>query len=87
MQTIGYAALSPEAALAPLEFERRDLRPDDVAMEILYCGVCHSDLHSARNDWGWSSYPVVPGHEIIGRVIAVGSEVKTYKEGDRVAVG
>jgi alcohol dehydrogenase (NADP+) len=87
MQTIGYAALSPDAPLAPFEFERRDLRPNDVAMEILYCGVCHSDLHSARNDWGSSSYPVVPGHEIVGRVIAVGSEVKKYKEGDRVAVG
>jgi len=87
MQTIGYAAQSPESPLAPYAFERRELRPNDVAMEVLYCGVCHSDLHSARNDWGWSTYPLVPGHEIVGRVIAVGPEVRRYKEGDRVAVG
>jgi len=87
MKTIGYAATSPEAPLAPWAFERRALRANDVAMEILYCGVCHSDLHSARNDWGGSSYPLVPGHEIVGRVIAVGPEVTRYKEGDCVAVG
>ncbi|WP_289286377.1 NAD(P)-dependent alcohol dehydrogenase, partial [Methylophaga sp. UBA3991] len=60
---------------------------NDVAMEILYCGVCHSDLHVARNDWGGSSYPVVPGHEIVGRVTAVGSNVSKYNVGDHVAVG
>jgi uncharacterized zinc-type alcohol dehydrogenase-like protein len=87
MKTIGYAAHSTTAALEPWTFDRRELRANDVQMEILYCGVCHSDLHQARNDWGWSSYPVVPGHEIVGIVTAVGPEVKTYKEGDRVAVG
>ncbi|MFG1418685.1 NAD(P)-dependent alcohol dehydrogenase [Xanthobacter sp. V0B-10] len=87
MKTTGYAARAADAPLAPFDFERRDLRPNDVAMEVLYCGVCHSDLHQARNDWGWSRYPLVPGHEIIGRVIAVGGAVKRYKLGDHVAVG
>jgi alcohol dehydrogenase (NADP+) len=87
MKTKGYAAQGPTAPLAPHEFERRALRPNDVAMEILYCGVCHSDLHTARNDWGWSVYPALPGHEIVGRVLEVGSEVSDYKPGDHVAVG
>jgi uncharacterized zinc-type alcohol dehydrogenase-like protein len=87
MKTTGYAAYDPKSPLAPYEFERRALRPNDVAMEILYCGVCHSDLHTARNDWGWSYYPIVPGHEIVGRVIEVGPEVSRYKVGDHVAVG
>jgi uncharacterized zinc-type alcohol dehydrogenase-like protein len=87
MKTIGYAAESPTAPLAPFSFERRALRANDVAMEILYCGVCHSDLHTARNDWGWTVYPAVPGHEIVGRVTEVGSEVTKYKVGDHVAVG
>lgn len=87
MKTVGYAARSETTPLRPYDFERRDLRPNDVAMEVLYCGVCHSDLHQARNDWGWSRYPLVPGHEIIGRVTAVGNEVKHYAIGDHVAVG
>jgi len=87
MKTTGYAAYDPAKPLAPFEFERRALRPNDVAMEILYCGVCHSDLHTARNDWGWSYYPIVPGHEIIGRVTEVGPQVTAYKVGDRVGVG
>ena len=87
MKTIGYAAHSSTTPLAPFDFERRELRADDVAMEILYCGVCHSDLHMARNDWGGTVYPVVPGHEIIGRVIAVGPDVTRYQIGDHVAVG
>ncbi|MBL0405659.1 NAD(P)-dependent alcohol dehydrogenase [Microvirga aerilata] len=86
-KTFGYAAPSAGARLQPYSFERRELRPNDVAMEILYSGVCHSDLHWARNDWGWSNYPVVPGHEIVGRVIEVGPEVTRYKVGDYVAVG
>jgi alcohol dehydrogenase (NADP+) len=87
MQTFGYAAFDPARPLAPYAFERRALRADDVAMEILYCGVCHSDLHTARNDWGWSYYPIVPGHEIVGRVIEVGDAVTRYRVGDHVAVG
>lgn len=87
MITIGYAAQSPQSPLAPLTFNRRDLRPNDVAIEVLYCGVCHSDLHTARNDWGWTVYPALPGHEIVGRVTGVGSEVSRYKVGDAVAVG
>lgn len=87
MKTTGYAAQSATSALAPFDFERRDLRPHDVAMEILYCGVCHSDLHMARNDWGGTVYPVVPGHEIVGRVTAVGPDVTLYAIGDHVAVG
>ena len=84
---LGYAAKSAQDALAPYRFERRTPRPDDVAIEILYCGVCHSDLHIARNDWGFSTYPVVPGHEIIGRVVGVGPKVTHFKPGDHVGVG
>lgn len=73
--------------LVPYQFERRDLRPDDVQVEILYCGVCHSDLHQARNEWGGSMYPMVPGHEIVGKVIAVGAGVTKFKAGDTVGVG
>ncbi|HLA70388.1 MAG TPA: NAD(P)-dependent alcohol dehydrogenase [Steroidobacteraceae bacterium] len=87
MKTVGYAALSTTSPMARFDFERRDLRPNDVAIEILYCGVCHSDLHMARDDWGWASHPVVPGHEIIGRVLDVGPQAKRYKKGDTVAVG
>ncbi len=87
LSTTGYAAYDPHKPLAPFAFERRELRPNDVAMEILYCGVCHSDLHTARNDWGGNSYPIVPGHEIIGRVISIGPRVSRYQVGDHVAVG
>ena len=85
--TTAYAAQSKSAELAPFTFESRPLRPDDVAMEVLYCGVCHSDLHQVRNDWGGSIFPLVPGHEIIGRVTEVGAAVTRYKPGDAVAVG
>ncbi|WP_236646583.1 NAD(P)-dependent alcohol dehydrogenase [Aristophania vespae] len=87
MKTIGYAATSCDAPLKPFSFERRALRHNDVAMEVLYCGVCHSDLHQARNDWGGSVYPIVPGHEIIGRVTETGPDVKHFKQGDIVAIG
>ncbi|WP_439236450.1 NAD(P)-dependent alcohol dehydrogenase [Lonepinella koalarum] len=83
----GYAAHSADSPLVPFEFERRDLRADDVQIEILYSGVCHSDLHTVHNDWGATQYPVVPGHEIVGRVIAVGDKVKNFKAGDVVGVG
>lgn len=86
-QTRAYAAHADDQPLAPFTFERRQPRPDDVAIEILYCGVCHSDLHFARDDWGMSRYPVVPGHEIVGRVTAVGDEVSKFQVGDLVGVG
>lgn len=76
-----------DADLQPMNIDRRDVTPQDVEIEILYCGVCHSDLHTARNDWGGSKYPSVPGHEIVGRVTRVGSEVTKFKAGDLAAVG
>ena len=87
MNVLGYAAHSAKDALAPYRFVRRDPRADDVVIEILYCGVCHSDLHQARNDWGGSTYPMVPGHEIIGRVVSIGPDVTRFKAGDHVGVG
>jgi uncharacterized zinc-type alcohol dehydrogenase-like protein len=87
MRTTGYAATDAVTPLAEFSFERRAPRPNDVVMEILYCGICHSDLHMARNDWGLSVYPMVPGHEIVGRVIDIGRDVSRHKVGDHVAVG
>ncbi|ABC22304.1 Zinc-containing alcohol dehydrogenase superfamily [Rhodospirillum rubrum ATCC 11170] len=85
--TLGFAAQSATTPLAPFSFERRDPRPDDVTIDILYCGVCHSDIHQARNEWHNSLFPMVPGHEIIGTVSAVGAKVSGFKVGDRVGVG
>lgn len=87
MKTIGYAAKSSDAHMVPYHFERRNLRDNDVSIEILYSGVCHSDLHTVNGDWGDQPYPLVPGHEIVGKVIDVGSDVSRYKVGDHVAVG
>jgi len=86
-QTKAYAAQSAKSPLAPFSFTRRDPLPNDVKIDILFCGVCHSDIHTARDEWGGTTYPCVPGHEIIGRVVAVGREVKKFKEGDFAAVG
>jgi uncharacterized zinc-type alcohol dehydrogenase-like protein len=83
----GFAAQSATTPLAPFSFERRDPGPDDVQIDILYCGVCHSDLHQARNDWSNSLYPMVPGHEIVGRVVKAGANVSRFKTGDLAAVG
>ncbi|WP_429349197.1 NAD(P)-dependent alcohol dehydrogenase [Paraburkholderia sp. Clong3] len=85
--TYAYAATDATAPLAPFEIQRRAPRAHDVQMEVLYCGVCHSDLHQARNEWKNTIYPVVPGHEIVGRVTAVGPKVTKYKVGELVAVG
>jgi len=85
--TRSFAAQSETAPLAPFTLERRDPTASDVAIEILFCGVCHSDLHMARNEWSISAYPVVPGHEIVGRVTGVGSAVTKFRQGDLVAVG
>ncbi|MES0266111.1 NAD(P)-dependent alcohol dehydrogenase [Citrobacter sedlakii] len=87
MKTVGYAAHAADAKLVPYHFERRDLRENDVAIEILYCGVCHSDLHTVNGDWGPQPYPLIPGHEIVGVVTSVGQNVKKYHPGDHVAVG
>jgi len=83
----GYAAHSPESDLVPFAFERREPGPHDVQIEVLYCGICHSDLHQARNDWRNSLYPMVPGHEVVGRVVKVGAHVTKLKAGDFAGVG
>ena len=82
-----YAALDAASVLAPYEIERRDPGPDDVQIQILYCGVCHSGIHTARNEWKNTIYPSVPGHEIVGRVVAVGARVSKFKVGDLADVG
>ena len=87
IETLGYAAQSATTPLNPFSFERREPGPRDVQIEILYCGVCHSDLHTVRNEWQGTVYPVIPGHEIVGRVTQVGGEVATFKAGDLAAVG
>ncbi len=79
--------MSPTTPLGPWEFKRREPRPSDVEIEILFCGVCHSDIHQARDEWGGSTFPMVPGHEIVGRVTRVGSAVKKFKTGDLAGVG
>jgi alcohol dehydrogenase (NADP+) len=85
--TKAYATQSATDALAPFSFQRRDVQPHDVQIDILYCGVCHSDIHQARNEWGDSIYPMVPGHEIVGRVIKTGDQVTKFKDGELVGVG
>lgn len=83
----GYAAYDPKSPLAPFNFDRRELGAHDIMIEILFCGVCHSDLHTAKGEWGGSQYPVVPGHEIVGRIIKVGAQVKNFKVGEIAGVG
>lgn len=85
--THGYAAKDADSPLVAFDIQRRDLREHDVQIEVLFCGVCHSDLHQARNEWRNTVYPVVPGHEIVGRVTQVGPAVARYKSGDLVGVG
>lgn len=87
LKVLGYAAQSAKVPLAPYEFEQRDAREDDVVIDVMYCGVCHSDLHQARNDWGFSTYPLVPGHEVVGHVAKVGKNVTKFKVGDYAGIG
>ncbi len=87
IQTNAYATLSATSPLQPLVIQRRDPKPDDVLIEIAYSGICHSDIHTARSEWGPSTYPCVPGHEIVGKVLKVGKRVKRFRKGDLVGVG
>ncbi len=87
IETRGYAAYHPSEPLAPYSFNRREVGPQDVLIDILFCGVCHSDIHTARGEWKGTQYPVVPGHEIVGRVVKVGGQVTRFKEGDLAGVG
>lgn len=87
LQTKGYAAQVASSPLAPFQFNRRQAGPHDVLIEILYCGVCHSDIHQVRDEWGGAIFPMVPGHEIVGRVVRVGTHVKNFKSGDLAGVG
>lgn len=87
LNALGYAALSSTSPFGLFHFVRREPRVDDVVIEILYCGICHSDLHNVRNDWGYSKYPMVPGHEIVGRVVKTGAQVTQFKINDTVGVG
>ncbi|MBC7557314.1 MAG: NAD(P)-dependent alcohol dehydrogenase, partial [Chryseobacterium sp.] len=82
-----YGAESKEADLKEMNIERREVTANDVEIDILFCGVCHSDLHTARNDWGGTKYPAVPGHEIVGRITKVGAGVTNFKVGDLAGVG
>jgi uncharacterized zinc-type alcohol dehydrogenase-like protein len=87
LPTRGYATHGPTSKLEPFNFERRDVGTNDLLIEILYCGICHSDIHQARGEWGNSTYPMVPGHEVVGRVTRTGSKVTKFKNGDVVGVG
>ncbi len=87
LQVIGYAAKEAKASLTPFSFERRDLHDHDVVIDIQYCGICHTDIHQVKNEWGRSNYPMVPGHEIVGNISQVGSQVTRFKIGDKVGVG
>ena len=87
IQANAYAAKTKTSALAPFNFERREVGPHDVQIEILYCGICHSDIHQVRDEWGGSIYPMVPGHEIVGRITKVGNNVKDFKVGELAGIG
>src|ERR1700743_1176396 len=87
MSVKSYAAQSATSPLGPFAINRRDPLPTDVDIDILFCGVCHSDLHQARNEWGGTTFPIVPGHEIVGRSKRIGKEFKKFREGDLAAVG
>jgi len=85
--TKGYAVTGTEAAFGPYNFERREVGSADILIEILYCGICHSDIHQVRGEWGNSNYPMVPGHEIVGRVVKAGADVTKFAIGDIAGIG
>ncbi|KAG5529654.1 hypothetical protein RHGRI_030137 [Rhododendron griersonianum] len=87
VKAFGWAARDSSGVLSPFNFSRRMTGDEDVRFKILYCGICHSDLHCVKNEWGFSTYPILPGHELVGVVTEVGSKVQKYKVGDRVGVG
>jgi uncharacterized zinc-type alcohol dehydrogenase-like protein len=87
MESHGRAAMEAGGRLEPFEFQRREAGSDDVVLELLHCGICHSDLHYVNNDWGFTTYPIVPGHEIVGRVTHVGPDVSKFNVGDLAAIG
>lgn len=87
LPTKGYVVKNATSSLIPFNFERRELKPSDVLINILFCGVCHSDIHQARGEWGNSNFPMVPGHEIVGKIAKIGSKVSKFKVGDLVGVG
>ena len=87
IQTKGYAVQDAKTDLAPWSFERREVGPHDVQFDIQFCGVCHSDLHQIKNEWGGSIFPMVPGHEIVGRITNLGADVHKFKVGDLAGVG
>ena len=87
LKSKGYAVMDPKSDLAPWNFERREVGPHDVQFDIQFCGVCHSDLHQIRNDWFEGIFPMVPGHEIVGKVVKVGSHVKKFKVGELAGTG
>src|SRR5213596_3394162 len=87
MQTTGYAVHGPEAEFEDYSFERRELGQTDILIDIEYCGICHSDIHQARGEWGNSTYPMVPGHEIVGTVSRVGHDVHKFQVGDIAGIG
>ncbi len=87
IQSKGYAAQNADSLLSPYEFERQDVAEGEILIDIAYCGVCHSDVHQVRNEWGGSIYPMVPGHEIVGKVTKVGNNVKKFRVGDLAGVG
>ncbi|MEI6305657.1 MAG: alcohol dehydrogenase catalytic domain-containing protein, partial [Deltaproteobacteria bacterium] len=87
IKTPAYVALNATSPLAPYNIERRETGPKDVLIKILYCGICHSDIHQARDEWGTSNFPMVPGHEIVGTVAKIGTHVTKWRVGDIVGVG
>src|SRR5438477_5168090 len=87
MKSHGYAAYDKKSPLAPFRFERREPGPNDVVVEIAYCGICHSDIHQVRDEWSGSIYPMVPGHEIVGRVTKIGDAVSKFRVGEIAGVG